>query len=107
VYSDSVRALLALWLLLPWFAGCAPAIPRIDPSAHPFSELSPSEVAELRRGRSEYVAKCSGCHVLYHPSSGNPTYWKLWVREMAECSKLAPDEQSRIENYLLEVCSPE
>ena len=86
--------------------GCESPIPRIDPHLPAFSDLDEARLAELRQGRAEYVAKCSGCHALYAPARGTPEYWEHWTAEMVTEADLSQAESSRILAYLLAVCDP-
>ncbi len=83
------------------FFGCESAISRIDPASPRFAKLAPEEIAALRRGRADYIAKCSGCHGLYRPSHGGPDYWEKWVEAMAQRSRLTWFERERITGYLV------
>ena len=82
-------------------AGCATTIPMINRNEPRFAGLSETELEELDRGRIEYIAKCSGCHQLYRPRSGDSSYWNEWVDDMEKRSHLDPDEKRRIKAYLL------
>jgi len=87
----------ALW-------GCRSMIPRIDPAEPAFHGRSVEELRELDLGRSDYLAKCSGCHALYAPARGDRSYWDHWVGAMAERSKLTDSDRRLIEGYLFAVC---
>ncbi len=86
--------------------GCESAIPRIDPRSAYFAGHTGEELATLERGRSEYIAKCSGCHRLYHPFHGDAAYWELWVGDMARRSHLSATERDRIQGYLMVASQP-
>ncbi len=97
------RELILLSLMV--FSGCEPAIPRVDPEVAPFRGKPPDRILELKLGREAYIAKCSGCHVLYRPSRGGPAYWRHWMLNMAEQIHLDRKDQEQILNYLFITCS--
>jgi mono/diheme cytochrome c family protein len=80
--------------------GCESPITRIDPSLPRFAQLPPERISSLRRGREEYIAKCSSCHGLYRPDEGDTIYWNKWMKVMAERSRLTSPERERIAGYL-------
>lgn len=98
-------ALLAITLGIMFF-GCESAISRIDPASPRFATLASEEIAALRRGREEYIAKCSGCHSLYRPARGGHGYWEKWVEAMAKRSRLSAPERERITGYLVALSGP-
>jgi hypothetical protein len=88
-------------LLAAALPGCESAMPRLDASFPGYRSLCPAEIELLARGRTETIAKCSGCHPLYRPSRGDAAYWELWLGKMADRSRLRPEERERIRAYLV------
>jgi mono/diheme cytochrome c family protein len=60
---------------------------------------------DLERGRSLYMAKCSGCHLPPAPDAHPPDAWPGEVAEMQERAHLAPDEVRLIERYVVTLAS--
>ena len=100
------RALLFTLFTLLSLGGCQSAIPRVPVKEPPFTTMPRQKVADLSRGRTEYIAKCSGCHQLYRPGTGDEAYWNRWVDSMAERSHLSRKEKGRIKSYLFEFSDP-
>lgn len=98
------RAALLPLLLILTLSGCESAIPGIHRGSPPFQGRTDRELSDLELGRSTYIAKCSGCHILYRPARGHRKYWEHWVERMAERSRLTSKERRRILSYLVLVC---
>ena len=88
-------------------AGCGAASPVPRPTssdarwaAEQWPEVDREELAD---GRSLYVRKCGGCHSLYTPAEVVRRDWPAQFIEMSETAHLTPDEQRRIERYLVSV----
>src|SRR5262245_2025345 len=60
---------------------------------------------DLERGRSLFMAKCSGCHRPPAPSEHAPGDWPGEVAEMQERAHLSSDEVMLIERYIVTVAS--
>lgn len=62
----------------------------------------PAVLAELREGRSLYVAKCSGCHSLHAVEEFGDRDWRASVQEMIDLKKvrLLDQQRLRLERYL-------
>jgi hypothetical protein len=60
-------------------------------------------LANLERGRTLYLAKCGGCHLLIEPARFAPEAWPPKIARMQSESKvhLAAAELKDIERYLL------
>lgn len=58
-------------------------------------------LASLDAGRTLYIGKCSGCHSLHAPSQvvGDPDPMRF--DDMAKQARLAPEERTLIERYLM------
>lgn len=59
----------------------------------------------LEKGRSLYVARCSGCHQPVPPGDVAPTAWPSEVREMSERAHLDGREEDLIIEYLVTLSS--
>ncbi|MBM3214453.1 cytochrome c [Candidatus Poribacteria bacterium] len=80
-------------------AACAATLPSVTSELSQRSGLS---AESLRRGRSLYVAKCSGCHALYSPSHyASAEQWRASIAEMSVRSRLSDDEPDVIAAYLI------
>ena len=88
-------------------AGCGDTIPRVDRGNPAFAGLDDEHLQSLARGRQEYIARCSGCHALHAPASGDAAYWRRWVTAMAERSRIEVDAENRILDYLLTAGKPQ
>ena len=60
-------------------------------------------VADLERGRSLYVRRCSGCHNLYRPQDYTPERWPRLVDEMAHKARLTGAERDDMVRFLVAV----
>jgi hypothetical protein len=100
-----MKRLSSLFLLL---AGCAGGLPH--PTAEVAARVAHSQpgvtLESLEAGRGLYVHHCSGCHNLVVPAAKQPQEWPAWVDKMAERAKLAPEELSLIEGYLVALATP-
>jgi len=56
--------------------------------------------ASLERGRTIYVARCSGCHPLHSPATHPASQWAAVVDEMAPRARLSPAERDLVLRYL-------
>ena len=73
---------IGIWIVLGMVMGalaCSTAIPRVGPADAERTGLS---MDTLRAGRDIYIAKCSGCHVLYAPQEYPDHVWLDQVMEM-------------------------
>lgn len=98
------RPLLGVIGLLS-LAACAAHLPRPTPTQ---AELAArrwpgTSLETLVQARSLYAAKCSGCHVPYHPRKFNQSRWKGILGKMADRSHLTDNEQEQILQYLVAV----
>lgn len=97
-------------LVLLFFAGCATnAVPYPSASqvARARARWPDATRASLEHGRKLYVARCSGCHTLYAPTSRAAPRWAAIVEEMAPRAKLSPHEAELVTRYLVAVSDPE
>ncbi len=96
--------LLALGVVTLVAAGCGSPIPH--PTSAEVRALGPGEpgvrVEDLERGRSLYLAKCGGCHLLHDPATIAADDWPEHVARMQREKRvrLAPDQQTDIVRYL-------
>lgn len=99
----SARALISL-LALAGGLGCAAGLP--EPTAAQVAAAASRgqtvSLEELRRGRSLYAERCSGCHALKHPTEHPPDVWPREVEEMREKQgvRLSAAEIGFIVSYL-------
>jgi len=64
-----------------------------------------ARIEDLEHGRSLYLAKCGGCHLLVVPTKFAPEAWPAKVARMQSEKRvhLAPDELRDIERYVVAV----
>ena len=98
------RPLLGVIGLLS-LAACAAHLPRPTlTQAELAAQRWPGASLEtLVRARSLYAAKCSGCHVPYHPRKFGQPHWERTLDKMADRSHLTDNEQEQILQYLVAV----
>ena len=100
----SRRFLLALLLL----AGCARTqLPRPTTAEAQAAQTRwpGTTVADLNRGRSLYMARCSVCHQPVQPGRIPADEWPGHVEEMRERAHLSIDEARLVESYLVTAAS--
>jgi len=90
----SVAAVVAL-ALAACSAGAPPLVTASDASR------THVQLAELERGRSLLIAKCSNCHMAPLPSQHTAMDWPKKLDEMSARSNLGPVERAYIERYLV------
>jgi hypothetical protein len=57
----------------------------------------------LKVGRKLYISRCGSCHDLKAPEFLAPEEWPETVRRMADNSKITPDQERAITQYLVSV----
>lgn len=99
----SVRGGLLAFAVAALVGACAGAvIPRVSDADVTRAQSADPAVtrATLERGRSLYLARCSGCHQPFSPASRNVPDWKVEVEEMRTLAGLPPDEEQLVLAYL-------
>jgi len=83
-------------------AACTVDVPRATPlDAERAARTRPgTTLAELDRGRTTYLSKCTGCHRPVAPRSIDAASWPEHVDEMRERAHLSPAEHDAIVLYL-------
>jgi cytochrome c5 len=86
---------------------CAPSAPKVTPvhATWASAQWPGTTSADLERGRTVFVAKCSGCHLPPAPDSLTPAQWPAQIAEMSERANLVADERTLIERYVIAVAS--
>jgi hypothetical protein len=100
-------AILSLAASLGVTSACAAAL------RHPLPQdaalLAPrwpgTTLADLERGRSLYVRRCSGCHQLFLPGGHPPGAWPRIVDDMATKARLDPRERDDVVRFLVALAS--
>ena len=88
------------WLLgisLLGVAACAATLPQVTPQD---AERLNAPLADLRKGRARYVAKCTGCHPLHNPADYTDADWTHQVEEMTPQARLTEEDARLILSYL-------
>jgi len=90
-------------------AACGPLAPPVLPQHVEWAQARwPNTTAmDLERGRSLYIAKCSGCHRPPKPSDYSPASWPAELAHMRKRAHLGPREQTWIEYYVVALASSE
>lgn len=57
----------------------------------------------LKLGRKLYISRCASCHDLNAPEHLSPREWPETVRRMADDSRITPDQERAITQYLVSV----
>lgn len=90
-------------------AGALPAcgvdVPRATPlDAQRAAQKHPgTTVADLDRGRSMYLSKCTSCHRPVAPRSIQSAHWPEHVGEMSERAHLTSEDRDAILLYLMTI----
>jgi hypothetical protein len=88
-------------------AGCAAALRQATPEDA--VRLAPrwpgTTLADLQRGRSLYVRRCSGCHNLFLPRAFPAERWPGLVDDMAAKARLAPGARDDVVRFLVALAS--
>jgi len=63
------------------------------------SSLSPKDIEKARK---IYFAKCAKCHRFYEPKDYSDEEWDKWIKSMARKSKLKPDQEKVLIQFLKE-----
>jgi cytochrome c5 len=94
---------LSAGLLVALVACARPTLPAATPAdANRASATWPGTTsADLDRGRSIYVARCSGCHQPVQPTAIPATEWPGHIAEMKERAHLDEHEVTLVERYLV------
>lgn len=87
--------------------GCAAALRQATPedAARLVPRWPGTTLADLQRGRSLYVRRCSGCHNVYLPRAFPPEKWPRLVDDMAVKARLGPGERDDVVRFLVAVAS--
>lgn len=91
-----------LALVAAALAACAVDVPRatLVDVARAEQARPGTTLADLERGRSLYLAKCTNCHRPIAPRSIAPALWPGHVDDMRERSRISTDERASIVLYL-------
>jgi len=97
--SRLLRSIALAFLL----AGCAAAAPfplPMDVGAAQ-AQWPGTTHGDLERGRTVYVRRCGGCHLLHGPDEIAAEKWPGVVGKMAPRAKLSPAEGTDLVRYLV------
>lgn len=75
-----------------------PSAPHVAAVAERWPETT---LEDLKRGRSLYVRRCSGCHTLVLPETHSPADWPDYVDGMAAKARLRGGEREDIVRFLV------
>lgn len=101
-----MKSLPLLALLGAALLGACGSSPYPEPVAADAARAAPHfpgvTLGELQQGRSLYMSRCGGCHVLKRPSELPPAQWQVEVDEMRGKNgvKLSDNEAQAIVRYL-------
>jgi cytochrome c5 len=107
---DRPRALVALGaalVVLGALGACATDVPRATPlDAERAARTRPgTTLADLERGRTAYLSKCTSCHRPIAPRSIAGDRWPQHVDEMRERAHLSAEEHDAIVLYLTTIAA--
>jgi mono/diheme cytochrome c family protein len=107
LYRFPLSALLLAMCQAPLVscAGLTPPPPTEADARRAAAQWPGVTAADLERGRSLYLSRCSGCHQPVDPSHIRPDDWPHHVAEMRDRAHLKSDEESLIVRYLMTVAS--
>ena len=88
-------------------AACAAAIPHATPlDAERAAQARPgTTLADLERGRTTYLSKCTSCHRPVAPRSIAGDQWPQHVDEMRERAHLSAEDHDAIVLYLTTIAA--
>jgi hypothetical protein len=91
---------LALTAVLP---ACAAALPYPQPTDVGVAQVGwpGTTQTDLERGRTVYLRRCGGCHLLHRPSEVTAAKWPGVVGKMAPRAKLSPADGADVLRYLV------
>lgn len=97
----------ALAMALAALAACATDVPRATPlDAERAARTRPgTTLADLERGRTTYLSKCTSCHRPIAPRSIAGDRWPQHVDEMRERAHLSAEEHDAIVLYLTTIAA--
>lgn len=103
----AATAALAALAALTALAACAADVPRATPlDAERAARTRPgTTLADLERGRSTYLSKCTSCHRPIAPRSIAGDRWPQHVDEMRERAHLSAEEHDAIVLYLTTIAT--
>lgn len=95
-------ARLVLTSLAALAPACTSAVPQVTPpDLARAQERDPSvSEADLQRGRTLYLSRCTGCHAPFSPASRDLDAWRHDVAEMRTLAGLDADQERLILVYL-------
>jgi mono/diheme cytochrome c family protein len=82
------------------FAACAGSIPKPSARQRDWVRAHYGQEKDIDRGYTLYVANCSGCHSLHHPSEYSDSAWAVVFPEMREKSKLNDADADLVLAYI-------
>jgi len=84
-------------------AGCATAAPSPLPVdvGTAQAQWPGTTRADLERGRTVYLRRCGGCHLLHPPDEIAPETWPGVVGKMGPRAKLSPADGADLVRYLV------
>jgi hypothetical protein len=55
---------------------------------------------EIAAAKKLHTAKCAKCHRFYQPADYTSKEWNEWMRKMSKKSKLTPEQDKLLSQYL-------
>jgi hypothetical protein len=90
---------IGVMLLVVPLLGCSPDIPPVTPellARHPTADA-----AQLERGRTILLTRCTTCHAAREPRRLRPDQWPSMLDIMAPRAYLPPTDRNDLQAYLL------
>jgi hypothetical protein len=83
-----------------WLVACTGSIPKPTALHRDWARSHYGKEKDIDRGYTLYVANCSGCHSLYHPSEYSDSAWAVVFPEMRQKSKLSDTDADLVLAYI-------
>ena len=92
--------LILLAAVAVWLVACTGSIPKPTSLHRDWARSRYGVEKDVDRGYTLYVANCSGCHSLYHPSEYSDSAWAVVFPEMREKAKLSNGDADLVLAYI-------
>jgi len=86
-----------------FLAACATLAPHptVEDVARAPTRSPAVTLADLERGRSLYLGRCSSCHHAFEPASKSVDSWPAYIDKMKQRAKLSDGDAALVLDYLV------